>query len=46
MIIYTCPMHPDVQQDLPDDCHECNRGVELKMGPARTEDNKADEHAI
>jgi len=28
--IYTCPMHPEVQQDRPGDCPKCGMALELK----------------
>ena len=29
--IYTCPMHPEVQQDHPGDCPKCGMALEPKM---------------
>ncbi len=29
-VIYTCPMHPEVQQDHPGDCPKCGMALELK----------------
>ena len=29
-VIYTCPMHPEVQQDRPGDCPKCGMALELK----------------
>ena len=40
MIIYTCPMHPDVQQDHPGDCPKCGMALEKKMQTAGTEDGE------
>jgi len=28
--IYTCPMHPDVQQNYPGKCQKCNMDLEMK----------------
>ena len=28
--IYTCPMHPEVQQEHPGDCPKCGMALELK----------------
>ena len=33
-VIYTCPMHPEVQQDHPGDCPKCGMTLELKTGGA------------
>jgi P-type Cu+ transporter len=30
--IYTCPMHPEVQQDHPGSCPKCGMALELKVG--------------
>ena len=32
--LYTCPMHPEVQQDHPGDCPKCGMTLELKTGTA------------
>jgi P-type Cu+ transporter len=32
--IYTCPMHPDVQQDHPGNCPKCGMTLELETAPA------------
>ena len=39
--IYTCPMHPEVQQDHPGDCPKCGMALEPKTVTAGTdgEDN-------
>ncbi len=39
--IYTCPMHPEVQQDHPGSCPKCGMTLELKTATAGTheEDN-------
>lgn len=34
--IYTCPMHPEVQQDHPGDCPKCGMALEPKTGTAGT----------
>jgi len=33
-ILYTCPMHPEVQQDHPGDCPKCGMALELMAGMA------------
>jgi Cu+-exporting ATPase len=41
--IYTCPMHPEVQQDHPGDCPKCGMPLELKTataGAGGTENNE------
>lgn len=30
---YICPMHPDIQQDHPDDCPKCGMALELSSPP-------------
>src|ERR1017187_7827412 len=37
--IYTCPMHPEVQQDHPGNCPKCGMTLELKTTSAVEEDN-------
>jgi Cu+-exporting ATPase len=37
--IYTCPMHPEVQQDYPGNCPKCGMTLELKTTSAVEEDN-------
>jgi Cu+-exporting ATPase len=39
--IYTCPMHPDVQQDAPGDCPICGMALEPLM--PRTDDSETTE---
>jgi Cu+-exporting ATPase len=34
--MYTCPMHPEVQQDHPDNCPKCGMTLELKTVAARS----------
>ena len=34
--IYTCPMHPEVQQDHPGNCPKCGMTLELKTAKAGT----------
>jgi P-type Cu+ transporter len=38
--IYTCPMHPEVQQDHPGDCPKCGMVLELKTVTAGTDDKE------
>jgi cation transport ATPase/YHS domain-containing protein len=38
--IYTCPMHPEVQQDHPGDCPKCGMALEPKTVPAGTDDEE------
>lgn len=38
---YTCPMHPDIQQDQPGHCPECG----MNLVPAKKKMEMADEHA-
>lgn len=35
--VYTCPMHPEVQQDRPGDCPKCGMALELKTMSAAAE---------
>jgi Cu+-exporting ATPase len=37
--IYTCPMHPEVQQDHPGNCPKCGMTLELKTVSAVEEEN-------
>ena len=37
--IYTCPMHPEVQQDHPGSCPKCGMAVELKTVSLVEEEN-------
>jgi YHS domain-containing protein len=39
--IYTCPMHPEVQQDHPGNCPKCGMALELKTISAVEEWNRA-----
>ena len=39
--IYTCPMHPEVEQDHAGDCPKCGMPLEAKM-PAQDRDEEAD----
>src|ERR1035437_9736922 len=36
--IYTCPMHPEVQQDHPGDCPKCGMTQEARTVTAGTDD--------
>ncbi|PJC47059.1 MAG: hypothetical protein CO035_07605, partial [Candidatus Omnitrophica bacterium CG_4_9_14_0_2_um_filter_42_8] len=38
--IYTCPMHPEIEQDKPGDCPKCGMNLERKAAPIGEEDNK------
>ena len=38
--IYTCPMHPEVQQDHPGDCPKCGMTLEPKTATAGTDDEE------
>jgi len=38
--IYTCPMHPEVQQDHPGDCPKCGMALEPKTVAAGTADEE------
>jgi len=38
-VIYTCPMHPEVQQDHPGNCPKCGMALELKITSAVEEEN-------
>ena len=38
--IYTCPMHPEVQQDHPGECPKCGMTLELKTAVPGTDDEK------
>jgi len=38
--IYTCPMHPEVQQNHPGDCPKCGMALEPKMVAAGTADEE------
>ena len=40
-MIYTCPMHPEIERDKPGDCPKCGMPLEPKTVPAEAEeDNK------
>jgi Cu+-exporting ATPase len=39
-VIYTCPMHPEVQQDHPGDCPKCGMALELMTGTAGSGDEE------
>ena len=39
-MIYTCPMHPEIEQDKPGDCPKCGMHLEPKAVPAGEEGNK------
>ncbi|MEO8128482.1 MAG: copper-translocating P-type ATPase [Bryobacteraceae bacterium] len=41
--IYTCPMHPEVEQDHPGSCPKCGMALELKTVTAGMEDEESDE---
>ncbi|MEO8049158.1 MAG: copper-translocating P-type ATPase [Acidobacteriota bacterium] len=41
--IYTCPMHPEVQQDHPGNCPKCGMALELKTAKAGTGDEESAE---
>jgi Cu+-exporting ATPase len=38
-VIYTCPMHPQIQQDHPGNCPICGMTLELKTMSAVEEEN-------
>jgi heavy metal translocating P-type ATPase len=38
--IYTCPMHPEVQQDHPGDCPKCGMALELQTAAAGADDEE------
>ena len=38
--IYTCPMHPEIEQDHPGDCPKCGMRLERKAASAGEEDNR------
>src|ERR1039458_6778014 len=41
--IYTCPMHPEVQQNHPGNCPKCGMTLELKSVKAGTDDAESAE---
>ncbi|HUR59304.1 MAG TPA: copper-translocating P-type ATPase [Opitutaceae bacterium] len=40
--VYTCPMHPEVQQDHPGDCPKCGMPLEPLKSAAADDDDEAD----
>ncbi len=38
--IYTCPMHPEIEQDHPGDCPKCGMALEPKTGTASPEEGE------
>ena len=38
--LYTCPMHPEVEQDHPGDCPKCGMRLDAKRASAGTEDEE------
>ena len=38
--VYTCPMHPEVQQNQPGDCPKCGMALELKTATVGTDDEE------
>jgi Cu+-exporting ATPase len=36
--VYTCPMHPEVEQDHPGDCPKCGMSLERKTGASESDD--------
>lgn len=36
--LYTCPMHPEIEQDHPGDCPKCGMALEPKAGTAEPDD--------
>ena len=39
-MIYTCPMHPEVEQDHPGDCPKCGMALEPKTASTGTDDGE------
>ena len=37
--IYTCPMHPEIRQDLPGSCPKCGMTLELVLPTLKADDN-------
>jgi len=37
--LYTCPMHPEIEQDHPGGCPKCGMSFEPKAGASTTDDN-------
>jgi len=42
-MIYTCPMHPEVQQDHPGDCPKCGMALDPKTATVGTDDKEITE---
>jgi Cu+-exporting ATPase len=42
-VIYTCPMHPEVQQDHPGNCPKCGMTLEPKTAAARPDEHEHSE---
>ena len=42
-VIYTCPMHPEVQQDHPGNCPKCGMTLEPQTATAGTDDQESAE---
>ncbi|HEX4055119.1 MAG TPA: heavy metal-binding domain-containing protein [Tepidisphaeraceae bacterium] len=42
-VIYTCPMHPEIQQDHPGNCPKCGMTLEPKTATAGTDDQESAE---
>jgi P-type Cu+ transporter len=40
--LYTCPMHPEVEQDHPGDCPKCGMALEPKAGAAEPEEDDSE----
>ncbi|MCM2264136.1 MAG: YHS domain-containing protein, partial [Desulfuromonadales bacterium] len=38
--IYTCPMHPEIEQDHPGDCPKCGMALEAKTLSAGTDEEE------
>jgi len=38
--VYTCPMHPEIEQDHPGDCPKCGMALEPKTATAGTDDEE------
>jgi len=38
--MYTCPMHPEIEQDEPGDCPKCGMRLEQRAAPAGEDDNE------
>ncbi len=44
--IYTCPMHPEIEQDHPGDCPKCGMALEPKGLPADGENDNAEAYQL